>query len=325
MTNPIIAEVTRGGTIESIHRGAFCVSRSMGTPILAAGGITTPVFPRSAIKAFQCVPLIESGAADRYNLTDEEIALCCASHTGEPEHIRVAQSILTKSDSSEVHLECGAHLPNGKIAQFNLIRSGGEALSIHNNCSGKHAGMLALATHLGAQRSGYSTLHHVVQKRIAATIAELCDVDIETAPVGIDGCSLPNWALPLNNLALGFARLTQDTHVAGQRIIKSVRDNPFMVAGSKCFDTDIMRDVPRLFVKVGAEGVYCGCIPHAKLGFALKCDDGAARAAEVAVAAMLTKLDCWTLEEKAILKRYAAKDMKNWRKIEVGKTNATIA
>jgi L-asparaginase II len=325
MTNPIIAKVTRGTMVESIHRGAFCVADSSGTLALWAGDINIPVYPRSAVKAFQCVPLILSGAADRFSLTDEEIALCCSSHSGEPEHVRVAQSILAKSGSSEIHLECGAHLPSGKAAQFDVIRKGGDALPIHNNCSGKHAGMLALATHLGAQRTGYTTLHHEVQQRIASAIGELCEIDITIAPVGVDGCSVPNWAIPLRNIAQGFAKLTQESHIAGQRIIKAVRNNPFMIAGSKCFDTGVMRDIPQLFVKVGAEGVYCGCIPHAKLGFALKCDDGASRAAEVAIAGTLAKLDCWTIRETEILRGYATKDLKNWRKIDVGKTFSAIA
>ncbi len=318
MTNPVIAEVTRGTTVESVHRGAFCVSDAKGNLVASSGDINHPVFPRSAIKAFQCVPLIESGAADHYGLTDEEIALCCSSHNGEPEHVKVALNILSKSASTEDHLECGAHLPGGKAAQIDLIRSGGGARSIHNNCSGKHAGMLALATHLGAPRSGYTGLHHAVQRKIAETIAGLCETDIAAAPVGIDGCSVPNWAIPLKNLAQGFAKLTEEDHPAGQRIIKAARANPFMIAGSKSFDTNIMREIPRLFIKVGAEGVYCGCIPHAKLGFALKCDDGASRAAEVAIAAVLLRRKCWTEAERQTLAKFATDKLINWRKIEVG-------
>ncbi len=127
---------------------------------------------------------------------------------------------------------------------------------------------------------------------------------------------------PIEKSCNGFAKLTNEKHIAGQRIIKAVRAHPFMVAGSKRFDTDIMKDIPRLFIKVGAEGVYCGCIPHAKLGFALKCDDGASRAAEVAIAAVLSKLDCWTEHEIKTLQRHTSEGMKNWRKIDVGETRA---
>ncbi|MBC8037098.1 MAG: asparaginase, partial [Rhizobiales bacterium] len=139
---------------------------------------------------------------------------------------------------------------------------------------------------------------------------------------GIDGCSVPTWAIPLRNMALGFARLAAPDHAPGQRIIKAARVHPFMVAGTDRFDTSLMRALPRVFVKTGAEGVYCGCIPHAGLGIALKCDDGAGRAAEVAIASLLAKLDVWTAEEKQILTRFSRHELSNWRKIGVGEVRA---
>jgi L-asparaginase II len=316
MSNPIIAEVTRGGIVESTHRGAFAVCDANGKVIVASGDVSAPVFPRSAIKAFQCVPLIASGAADRFQLVDEEIALCCASHNGEPEHVRVARAILRKCDSAEDALECGAHAPLEKHANASLIRSGQEPHALHNNCSGKHAGMIALARHLDVDPANYTALDHPVQKAVASAIQDFCDADLSKAPVGIDGCSVPNWALPLSKLATGFARLPQQT--VGQRIVKAVRAHPFMVAGTGRFDTEIMQNVPRLFIKVGAEGVYCGCIPHAGLGFALKVDDGSTRGAEVAVAGMLSRLECWTDEEREALKSMTVQPLKNWRKLHVG-------
>ncbi len=322
MPNPIIAEVTRGGIVESRHTGAFAVVDGAGKLLRSAGDIAAPIFPRSAIKAFQCVPLIESGAADRFGLSDEEIALCCSSHNGEPEHVRVARSILHKAQTPEDSYECGAHWPYEIVAQHNVVKSGGSPLQVHNNCSGKHAGMLALSRHLGADSKDYVKIGHPVQQAVAAAIARYCDVDMKTLAWGIDGCSVPTWAFPLRNMALGFARLTADSSVAGQRIMSAVRQHPFMVAGTGRFDTKLMQAVPRAFVKVGAEGVFCGCIPHANIGIALKCDDGAGRAAETAMASLLSSLDVWTAEEKQILAGFAHEDLSNWRHIHVGEVHA---
>jgi L-asparaginase II len=322
MTNPVLAEVLRGQTVESIHTGSYAVCNDKGAVALSVGDIATPVFPRSAVKAFQCLPMVESGAADHFGLNDEEIALCCASHNGEPDHVRVARSILKKCGNTEDMYECGAHWPSSHAAQINLARSGGEALQVHNNCSGKHAGMLALARQLGVPSRDYVTASHPVQQAVAKTLGEYCDVDIAKAPVGIDGCSVPTWAMPLRNIAMGFARFGASKNPSCQRIIKAVRDYPFMVGGTKSFDTEMMQKVPRLFIKVGAEGVYCGCIADAGLGFALKIDDGASRAAEMAVVGMLSKLDSWSAAERQILKDAQFKIMSNWCKIRVGKIHA---
>lgn len=321
-TNPIIAEVLRGSLVESRHRGAFIVCDASGKILVSMGETSADVYPRSAIKAFQALPVLQSGAADRFGLTPEEIALCCSSHDGEPDHVRVARSILAKAGNSEADLECGAHWPSNGDAMRALAAAGEKPQAIHNNCSGKHAGMLALARIMGVDPKGYVRPEHPVQKEIAKVYGAICGVDLSTAPMGIDGCSVPTWALPLSNVATGFAKLC--TTPEGIRIVAAVRTHPFMVAGSTRFDTKIMEAVPRLFIKVGAEGVFCGCIAHASLGFALKCDDGAFRGAEVAVAEMLLKLDVWTLEEKDALRTFASRPLKNWRKLETGLERASF-
>jgi L-asparaginase II len=322
MPNPLLVEVTRGGLVESHHTGAFVVRRADGAVVASAGDVTQPVFPRSAIKAFQCLPLIESGGADRLGFTDEEIALACSSHSGEAGHVRVARAMLAKAGMEESQYECGAHWPKDHNAQRELARTGGSALQVHNNCSGKHAGMLALAKVLGAPANGYSRAEHPVQRLIAKTIGELCDVDLDRCVCGIDGCSVPTWALPLTNLGLGFARLTR--RAAAERIFTACRDHPFMVAGTGRFCTRLMQAVPRAFVKTGAEGVFCGAIRHAGLGIALKCDDGAGRAAEIAMAAVLSRLDVWTTEEKAKLQNFTRAELKNWRQLSVGEIRAVM-
>ncbi len=322
MINPVIASVFRGAIVESSHRGAFAVVNLQKQIVAQSGDIQTPIFPRSAIKAFQCLPLIESGGAARFKLNDEEIALCCSSHNGEAEHVRVAHSILQKAGCDEMSYECGAHMPSSKEATFELVREGKQPRQIHNNCSGKHAGMLALATHLGIASKDYVKVEHGVQRKVAEILQRYCEVIIADAPMGIDGCSVPNWAMPLHNTALGFAKLCDTQNQAAAWIIRAARSHPFMIAGTNRFDTKVMQTVPRLFIKVGAEGVFCGCIPHAGLGFALKCDDGATRGAEVAVAKVLAELDVWTSEEKQILLNFASEQLTNWRKIAVGQISA---
>ena len=322
MNNPVIAEVTRGPIVESRHRGAYVVCNMKGETVLAEGDTTTPIYPRSAIKAFQCLPMIESGAADRFGFSDEEIALCCSSHNGEAEHVRVARSMLQKCGVAETAYECGVHWPVYKEASYELVREGVKPQQVHNNCSGKHAGMLALAKQLGVDAHDYVTPDHPVQKAIAVTIERLCEVSLANAPRGVDGCSVPTWGVPLENLALGFAKLCDPENAACQRILNAARQYPFMIAGTGRFDTRVMQAVPRLFMKTGAEGVYCGSIPHAGLGIALKCDDGAARAAEVATIAVVLKLDVWTAEEREKLQSFQHETFKNWRKIEVGELHA---
>lgn len=330
MTHPILVEVTRGGMVESQHNGSYVVVDGKGRVVASAGDIEMPVFPRSAIKALQCLPVIESGAADRYGFSDEEIALICSSHNGEPRHVAAALSMLAKVGLSEAAYECGAHWPLETEALHAMIQAHEKPGQIHNNCSGKHAGMLAVAQRLGADHHGYVERGHQVQRRIAEVLSAMCDVEADTLPCGIDGCSVPTWAIPLKNLAQGFARLGSGEGVssarqaAAARIIAAVRANPFMVAGTGRFCTKLMTKVPRAFVKTGAEGVFCGAVPHAGLGIALKCDDGAGRASEAAFAAVLAGLDMWTVEEKTALSSFAHATLKNWRKIEVGEVKAVV-
>jgi L-asparaginase II len=323
-TNPIIATVTRGGITESQHHGAFAIADAAGKVVLSLGDITSPIFPRSAIKAFQCVPVIESGAAAHFGLNDEEIALCCSSHNGEPEHVRVAASLLAKCGCKEGDYECGSHWPSSAEAARDLARLGEKPRDIHNNCSGKHAGMLATARQLHVDTHGYVNPTHPVQKAVASALERYCDVDLSQTAMGIDGCSVPTWAIPLKNLAMGFARLARPEDAIGARIIAAARQHPFLIAGSKRFDTEVMTAVPRVFLKVGAEGVYCGCIPHAGLGFALKCDDGATRGAEAAIAAALLKLDCWTVDERKTFQEQAHVTLRNWKKKVVGEIRAAV-
>lgn len=297
MSNPVLIELTRGSRIESWHRGALAVADADGQPSLAFGDVHGPVFPRSAIKAIQCLPLIESGAADRYGFGAAEIALACASHSGTERHVAVAGHMLKCACLDTSALGCGAHEPLGPAAARKLIEARETPTALHNNCSGKHAGMVATAQHLGEPVAGYLKPDHPVQLRAVAALQELTGETIGADRVGIDGCSAPNWAVSLTGLARAFARLISGKGLsvqrrdAARRIMQACWAEPEMVAGPGRLDTELMtRFSGALFLKTGAEGVYCGAIPGSGLGFALKIDDGAKRASELAVQAAIAHL-----------------------------------
>ncbi len=325
--NPVLVEVVRGDVVESRHRGAYAVVDKTGALIASAGDIATPVYPRSAMKALQALPLVESGAAQHFNLSDAEIALACSSHNGEQGHVDGARSMLEKAGGNEGELACGPQWP---CDDYQLLLSGGQPSDIHNNCSGKHAGMLAYAHHMGFDSENYWKIDHRVQQAVAKTISEVCDYDLSKTDWGIDGCSLPNWTMPLENLALGFSRfasgktLSPARKAAAEKIITAVCAHPFMVAGTKRFCTKVMQAVPRAFIKTGAEGVFCACIPHAGIGIAIKCDDGERRASEPAIAAILASLDVWSDTERQTLSAFSQTTITNRRGIKTGQIRAVL-
>jgi len=297
MSNPVLVEVTRGAIVESRHRGAIVVTDASGRRRAALGDVEAAVFPRSAVKALQALPLVESGAADRYRLGPAALALACASHGGEPRHVETAAAMLAACGRSAADLECGTHMPSSSVAERALIRAGHPAGPLHNNCSGKHAGFICLACHLGVDPKGYVAPDHPVQRAVTAALAEMTGVRLDAANRAVDGCSIPTYAVPLDRLALAFARfitgegLPPARAAAARRLAEAAMTEPWMVAGSGRFCTDAMTLLPRrLFVKTGAEGVFCAALPELGLGVALKCDDGATRAAETMMAAVIEAL-----------------------------------
>lgn len=323
--NPILVEVTRGDIVESVHRGAYAVVDASGTVVEQAGDVARAIYPRSAIKAMQALAFVEAGAADAFGFTDPEIALTCASHRGEPEHVTAARSMLGKLGLSESDLECGPQWPTAPKASAGLTRSGEEPTPIHNNCSGKHAGMLAFAKHAGLPTRGYVGRDHDVQKAVAAILNDLCGVTAESVPCGVDGCSVPTWAIPIERLAHGFARyatgegLSESRFAACRKIAEAVYGNPFMIDGTGGFGTRLIEAVPgKAFVKYGAEGVFCGFFPEQGLGFTIKCDDGAERAVDVATAALARKLGAIGQDDVERLAGLLEPPVRNRRGAEVG-------
>ncbi|WP_419897273.1 asparaginase [Roseomonas sp. USHLN139] len=321
-------EVTRGGRVESRHAIAFAVSDATGALRLSAGDVAAPVFPRSAVKVIQALPLVESGAADRFGLDDEALALACASHNGEAAHAAVAARTLARLGLEATALECGAHWPSLPEAARGLACEAAAPSALHNNCSGKHAGFLCLACGLGVDPRGYIQPEHAVQRAVKQALEAVTGVTLPEGSHGIDGCSIPTYALPLAALAQGFARLgtgeglSAGHAAAAARLRAAVAAHPFMVGGSGRFDTTVMAALgARAFTKVGAEGVFCAILPEQGLGIALKCADGATRAAEVAMAALLQRLLPDLPAEVAAL---AAPVMHNWNGLEVGRMRAVF-
>ena len=286
MSNPILVEVTRGPLVESVHRGSIAVCDAAGKIVFSLGDLETPIYPRSSLKPIQTLPLIESGAADAFGLGDEEIALACASHSGEPMHTTRVASWLERIGCVESDLACGAHPSRYEPVAEDMIRRGEKPTRIHNNCSGKHTGFLTVARHWDIATKGYERHDHPVQSAIAKILSELAGVRGEL-PWGIDGCAAPNFALPLAAQARAFAQMAGPR---GRRIVRAMIAHPELVSGTGRVCAILMRSAKgRAAVKTGAEGFFAGIVPDLGLGIALKIDDGAGRAADTVMAAMLDR------------------------------------
>lgn len=295
--SPILVEVTRGLAVESRHAGSVAVADADGGLVFTAGDVERPVFARSCVKALQALPLVESGAADRFGFGDAELALACASHSGEPEHVAIAAGALARLGLAESALECGAHWPLNDAAARALAASGAGPSQLHNNCSGKHAGFLCVACAMEVPTENYVAPDHPVQREVAAALSGVTGQDLAATPAGTDGCGIPTYAIPLISIAQGFARfgsgqgLTPVRAAAAKRLMAAAWSAPLNVAGTGRFDTEAMQAFGTdLFVKIGAEGVHAAALTGLGLGVAIKIDDGAGRAAETAMAAVLQRL-----------------------------------
>jgi L-asparaginase II len=337
--NPVLVHALRGGIVESQHRGAVAVVDADGAVHTRFGDIDRPVFPRSAVKVLQALPLVAGGAAERWGLSDEELALACASHGGEARHAAVAASMLAKAGVDVQALECGTHWPYNDAATKALAAAGEQPSALNNNCSGKHAGFVCLGCLLaeevqGADRraflAGYVKPEHPVMQEVNAALQSTTGWNLANTARGVDGCSIPTYAVPLRHLAHAFAKvatgvgLTQPQARAAQRLRQAVAAAPFMVAGTGRFDTRVMQQLgERVFCKVGAEGMYCAALPELGLGVALKMDDGnTSRACEVVMAALIERLLPLQGEDATLLASLSDLKLRNWNGIEVGSLRA---
>lgn len=323
--NPILVEIRRGPLVESAHRGAAIVCDARGGTVASWGDTARPVYPRSAVKPLQAIAVVETGAADTFSLSQAELALACASHNGSPEHVAAVGAWLARIGLSGDDLECGPHAPSGTDAALALACAGEKQTRLHNNCSGKHTGMLATALATGDATRGYSGADHAVQRRTRAIMGEMAGENLDRAPVGIDGCGIPTVAMSLAGLARAMARIAAPDALAPARreailrIRHAVAAHPFMVAGAGRFCTKIMEAAGEtILVKTGAEGVFAAALPQQGLGIALKIDDGATRASECATAALLRRFGATKDAADAALAAYARSELRNWSGAVVG-------
>jgi L-asparaginase II len=326
-----LVEVTRGALAESRHYGIIVVIDGDGRIITSLGNIETRTYYRSAAKPFQAIPIITSGAAAHYELTTAELAVINGSHSGEAMHLELVRRILGRADLDPSALQCGAHLPFDVAAAHELRARGEKPTALHNNCSGKHAGMLLLARHLGESIDNYLEPSHPIQLKIRAALAEFAGVDEEAIGISVDGCSAPVFALSLAEMARSYARLIAGEmrsrlRAAAEQIVEAFITYPEMIGGTKArLDTDLMRLADRALIsKVGAEGVQLlGVLPCSRyprgLGIAIKIEDGdTRRARDPVVIETLHQLGLLDEVQLANLGDYARAVIYNHRRIEVG-------
>ena len=325
MSDELLVEVLRDGTVESRHFGAAVVCDFKGNVVESWGNIERLIFPRSALKPMLAIHLIESGASERYCLSDEELSLACSSHQGELIHQNLVESWLNRLGLTEENLACGPVLPEDTESAHKLLASGQTGCRIHHNCSGKHTGFLTTALHLNLSLDDYHLLDHPLQQLSLDILSDLADVDLKQYPIGIDGCGLPAPTMPLIQLGRAMARFANphdlsDTRAqAIYRLHEAITNEPLYIAGHGMVVTEL-NDVTKgaVLAKTGAEGILTAALPERGLGIAVKIADGSERARSVALLAILDHLDALSYEEKHQLENHIAPTIVNSRGRTVG-------
>ncbi len=292
-----LAEIRRGGVVESLHHGVAVVADAQGRILQSWGDPHFVTFPRSSLKPFQAIPLVESGAADAAGLTEEHLALACASHSAEDFQVALVRGWLDRLGLAESALVCGPDLPRAQADQIRVIRAGGDRSRVFHNCSGKHCGFLTLSRHIGAPLAGYAEPTHPAQRLYLEAFSELLNEDAARLPRGVDGCGLPALALPMAAMARAAARwaaarvATEARHTAIRRLQSAIRAHPDHLSGRGSSTGKIVRaSQGRVLLKGGAEGYVVGFVPEEGLGIALKLADGTARAKMGVFATLLGRL-----------------------------------
>ena len=326
-----LVEVTRGPLVESVHAVAACAVDERGETVLAVGDVDTPVYLRSTAKPFIAAAVVASGAAERFAFSARELAVISASHNGEPAHVETVRGLLARIGLDESALQCGAHAPSYEPAAAALAAQGVAPSALHNNCSGKHAGILALCVHLGLDIETYLRPEHPAQQRILALCARLTDDDEKKFPIGIDGCGIPVFATSLRQAALAFARFATLKGIAAEdaealnAVREAIASEPFYVAGSGRFDTALIEATSgNIVCKGGAEGVHGSALRRQGLGLVLKVLDGTRRATPPAALALLGELGALSASEAAALHAYAERDVHNVAGTVVGRVRARL-
>ncbi|HEX2210007.1 MAG TPA: asparaginase [Longimicrobium sp.] len=323
-----VVEVTRGAVVESRHRVHVAVVDADGTLRAFSGDPDWVTFWRSAAKPIQAVPIIDDGAMERFGILPRELALACGSHSGTAAHVKVAEALLERIGVTAEALACGPHSPFDDDTRRDLVEQGLEPVRLHNNCSGKHAGMMAIARARGWDVDGYQRVEHPVQARLLTEVARWTQMPPEAIGLGVDGCGVVTYALPLRQMALAYAGLA----AAARRgepgpaaVVHAMAAHPEMVAGEGRICTDLARITEgRVFAKTGAEGVYCVGVPGAELGIAIKVEDGNVRAVAPAVAGVLRELDLISEDDFGALHAYVFPEVANTRGEVTGQVRPSI-
>ncbi|HEX7674341.1 MAG TPA: asparaginase [Bdellovibrio sp.] len=324
LKQPLVIEVLRGMAVESVHQVMAVVVNETGHPLHTWGNANYLTFPRSAIKMLQALPLVESGAAEKYSLEDKHLALACSSHRGEKAHLEALAQWVEKVKIPESCFVCGPHLPYNEASAHDFIRRGQKPTVLCNNCAGKHAGIITTCLHLGEDPRGYDQLEHPAQKRLRKVLTETMKFDHSKATHGVDGCGIPTYAVPLQAIATGMSTFINPKETAVRKaaidkLVRAVSQNPFYISGSDEFATSVIEKTQgRAIIKGGAEGVMAGFIPDKKIAFALKCADGAGRATQLATAQILLHFGGLSKEEFKDLSKFTMPQVKNWKGDVVG-------
>lgn len=322
----LLVEVIRGGLVESTHCGGIAVVDKLGHIHASLSDPARVMYARSSAKPLQALPLVTSGAADHYQMSPRELALTCASHNGEEMHAELVVKLLSRAGLSVSDLRCGVHSPYYIPSYETLLREGREITAAYNNCSGKHTGMLLLAKYLGESLDTYLRADHPVQQFILDAVEKVCEVDKQSIHLGVDGCGVPVFALPLERFALAYAKFAAATtdsessqDVAMARIASAMMSHPEMVAGTDRLCTDLMAAAPgQILAKAGAEGVYCVGLPAHGLGICVKIDDGNGRATGPVIVEVLAQLGVVDDEVLSKLSKWHRPTLQNHAGTHVG-------
>ena len=320
-----LVEITRGGLVESVHQGIVVVVDVTGRLLAQAGDPQFTTYIRSAAKPIQAVPVVESGAAAQFSFSKEELAFLTSSHSGEDEHVRLGQHMMDKLGLNIAELQCGTHLPLHVRSARSLLSKGLAPTVLHNTCSGKHAGMLALARYRGWDLAGYYLPDHPVQRAMLQVIADFTQLAPQEIPLGVDGCGVPVFGLTMGKMAFAYAQLarpkflSEEWREACRRLSEAMTSYPSLVAGTGRLTTDLMKACgPRFIAKDGAEGVFCMAIPEKGWGLAVKILDGSGRGIGPVVISALSQLGLLQDNEKKQLTTHAIIKIKNYRDEEIG-------
>jgi len=324
---PVLASVWRGGEVESVHRGSWCLMDGAGRVLDGVGPWDQSFFARSSTKALQAIPIFESGAASRFKLSDMEIALAVSSHNAEPCHVTTARGLLDRIGVGEDELGCGPQPPGDPEARAVLISNNVPPGRVHNNCSGKHAGFLALTKYLDAEVASYLDFESASQTLIRDAVADFTGLGPEELGRAIDGCSAPTFRMPLSALGTAFARFTSPEGLAAERrgacerIMTSVQRYPVLLAGrSRRLDTALVEVTGgRLFPKIGAEAVYVVGVHGKDRALAVKVDDGGLRGLHAVVVELLRRFGFLDSAEARALEAYRQNTLRNWDGVEIGR------